>query len=255
MQNQRKKLEDPRADSHDSLYQLVLQQQQQDAHFRLGLTGNLRANTPFGLAGGYSLPNFPSMASLHLDYSRQQLLNSMIAAEQQRHLAIRERIALHQGMQFTRADTFIPTIHSSPQEAPVSGIQGHSININDKKRSYEETRGPAVPEVHEEVKAYPEAEEVSQPMCVSSDKAVSEEADTRLPLMESSEKPVSKKKPPPKKRARKGEVTTPAEPKKDTKWLLMLEELKDYKSKYGNCIVPRGYAPNPRLASWVAEQR
>jgi hypothetical protein len=32
-------------------------------------------------------------------------------------------------------------------------------------------------------------------------------------------------------------------------------ELLVYKARYGNCVVPRGFAPNPRLASWVAEQR
>lgn len=43
--------------------------------------------------------------------------------------------------------------------------------------------------------------------------------------------------------------------KKDTKWLATLEQLKDYKKVHGDCIVPRGYSHNPRLASWVAEQR
>ncbi|GKY99967.1 hypothetical protein MPSEU_000950300 [Mayamaea pseudoterrestris] len=43
--------------------------------------------------------------------------------------------------------------------------------------------------------------------------------------------------------------------KKDSKWLMVYARLKDYKKKHGDCIVPRGYAPDPRLASWVAEQR
>jgi hypothetical protein len=43
--------------------------------------------------------------------------------------------------------------------------------------------------------------------------------------------------------------------KKDTKWLVTLGELKSYREEHGDCIVPRGYALNPRLASWVAEQR
>ena len=43
--------------------------------------------------------------------------------------------------------------------------------------------------------------------------------------------------------------------KKDGKWLSSLEQLKEYQKKHGDCIVPRGYAENPRLASWVAEQR
>lgn len=53
---------------------------------------------------------------------------------------------------------------------------------------------------------------------------------------------------------RKGKAV-PKSAKKDSKWLASLEELKAYKLKTGNCIVPRGYAGNPRLASWVAEQR
>ena len=43
--------------------------------------------------------------------------------------------------------------------------------------------------------------------------------------------------------------------KKDTKWLGTFEELKAYKTEHGDCIVPRGYVENPKLASWVAEQR
>ena len=43
--------------------------------------------------------------------------------------------------------------------------------------------------------------------------------------------------------------------KKDSKWLTTLEEPKEYKKEHGDCVVPRGYALSPRLASWVAEQR
>jgi hypothetical protein len=57
---------------------------------------------------------------------------------------------------------------------------------------------------------------------------------------------------PPKKRVKK-----PRQPKKkqDTRWLTSYQELKEYKDEYGDCIVPRGFPLNPRLASWVAEQR
>jgi hypothetical protein len=41
----------------------------------------------------------------------------------------------------------------------------------------------------------------------------------------------------------------------DARWLASLDKLKKYKEKHGDCIVPRGYSPDPRLASWVAEQR
>jgi len=43
--------------------------------------------------------------------------------------------------------------------------------------------------------------------------------------------------------------------KNDIKWHEMFEDLKDYKATYGDCIVPRGFCINVRLASWVAEQR
>ncbi|KAG7342377.1 helicase domain protein [Nitzschia inconspicua] len=43
--------------------------------------------------------------------------------------------------------------------------------------------------------------------------------------------------------------------KKDEKWLGMLKQLVQYKKEHGSCLVPRGYAANPRLASWIAEQR
>lgn len=72
--------------------------------------------------------------------------------------------------------------------------------------------------------------------------------------VEESKPPAEELPPPlPKKRAPK----KPRQPKKkqDTKWLASYEELKQYKDEYGDCIVPRGYPLNPRLASWVAEQR
>lgn len=43
--------------------------------------------------------------------------------------------------------------------------------------------------------------------------------------------------------------------KKDAKWLSMLDKLREYKEVNGNCIVPRGYSSDTKLASWVAEQR
>lgn len=62
-------------------------------------------------------------------------------------------------------------------------------------------------------------------------------------------KPPKKPKPPPKAPPPKKEK------KKDIKWRASLDELAKYKEEYGNCLVPRGYPPSPRLASWVAEQR
>jgi hypothetical protein len=42
---------------------------------------------------------------------------------------------------------------------------------------------------------------------------------------------------------------------KDIRWLSNFDHLKKYKDSHGDCIVPRGYSIDPRLASWVAEQR
>ena len=42
---------------------------------------------------------------------------------------------------------------------------------------------------------------------------------------------------------------------RNTKWKQSYSELLTYKREYGNCIVPRGFDFNPRLAVWVAEQR
>jgi len=39
------------------------------------------------------------------------------------------------------------------------------------------------------------------------------------------------------------------------KWRIQYSRLIEYKAEYGNCVVPRGFLLNPRLASWVAEQR
>ena len=57
----------------------------------------------------------------------------------------------------------------------------------------------------------------------------------------------------PRKNKKPKESTKPR--KMDIKWLETLEQLKEYRTMHGNCIVPRGYSENPRLASWVAEQR
>jgi hypothetical protein len=42
--------------------------------------------------------------------------------------------------------------------------------------------------------------------------------------------------------------------KQDNKWLANFEKLKVYSENHGDCLVPRGYSRDPRLASWVAEQ-
>ena len=39
------------------------------------------------------------------------------------------------------------------------------------------------------------------------------------------------------------------------KWLVHLNQLKEYKEKHGNCQVPSSYSDNPKLARWVNTQR
>ena len=34
-----------------------------------------------------------------------------------------------------------------------------------------------------------------------------------------------------------------------------LEELKEYRNEYGDCLVPQGYNDNPKLGRWVNHQR
>jgi hypothetical protein len=57
------------------------------------------------------------------------------------------------------------------------------------------------------------------------------------------------------KKADHGPAGRSIKPKKtDAKWLATYDRLKAYKKRQGDCIVPRGYALDPALASWVAEQ-
>jgi len=58
------------------------------------------------------------------------------------------------------------------------------------------------------------------------------------------------------KKPRQPAAAKPIKPKKkDIKWMNTLQQLKEYRKVHGDCLVPRGFDSNPRLASWVAEQR
>ena len=41
----------------------------------------------------------------------------------------------------------------------------------------------------------------------------------------------------------------------DTVWKQRLNELRIYKKRHGNCLVPARYEPNPKLGIWVTNQR
>ena len=38
-------------------------------------------------------------------------------------------------------------------------------------------------------------------------------------------------------------------------WNERFQQLKDYKERFGDCLVPRQYAANPKLGRWVSTQR
>jgi hypothetical protein len=40
---------------------------------------------------------------------------------------------------------------------------------------------------------------------------------------------------------------------REAEWLSNVDLLRKYKELNGDCLVPRGYLPNPRLGSWVRE--
>uniref|UniRef100_A0A7S3PV21 Helicase-associated domain-containing protein n=1 Tax=Chaetoceros debilis TaxID=122233 RepID=A0A7S3PV21_9STRA len=41
----------------------------------------------------------------------------------------------------------------------------------------------------------------------------------------------------------------------DTKWNMRIQELRDYKQRFGDCMVPVHWKENPKLGSWVSTQR
>mmetsp|Transcript_18216 Transcript_18216/g.26076 ORF Transcript_18216/g.26076 Transcript_18216/m.26076 type:complete len:182 (+) Transcript_18216:161-706(+) len=42
---------------------------------------------------------------------------------------------------------------------------------------------------------------------------------------------------------------------REDNWHEMLEDLKEYRDRHGDCLVPQRYAPNPALGHWVHAQR
>jgi len=56
---------------------------------------------------------------------------------------------------------------------------------------------------------------------------------------------------------KKSSQTKPMTPKtkQEEHWMSMLSDLKEFKAKHGNCVVPRFYFDNQKLASWVGDQR
>jgi hypothetical protein len=168
-------------------------------------------------AGMNRLPshNYGMIQMMLMNNEREQR-DRFILAERERAL-LTERIA-QQEMLLHNNDRSIKRLHESLDHDPNSEAQ------HDPSKHQEEYNEEEEEEYNEEEEDYnAEAEEAPAPAAARS-----------------------------KKRVKK-----PRQPKKkqDTRWLSSYQELKDYKDEYGDCIVPRGFPLNPRLASWVAEQR
>lgn len=49
--------------------------------------------------------------------------------------------------------------------------------------------------------------------------------------------------------------TTERTKKQNEDWNVRLEQLKEYKTQHGDCLVPHGYKPDPSFAEWIHRQR
>lgn len=287
--------------SRESLHQLLLQQRQ-DQEAAAGLHLPAPPSTLTHSASALGLGSFPSLGNSlpyssflpsAADISRQQLIRSVLAANEQQQLleqrrrAIQEHLALQQqqqqqqarlgaytqmalsypqdgpsadfsaqaGEEHTRSKALCaPEADSFPQDSPhASNIQVKTEDLSCKKRSFDEmdASGHTAAETETVASARPvpvASQELKEPPSPTAAAAAAGRPSK-------SKAAGKKKKYTPRKYSKSDDVFLNQEPKKDVKWLQMLDELKEYKEKHGNCIVPRGYAPNPRLASWVAEQR
>jgi hypothetical protein len=197
--------------------------------------------------GRRTQPSIPGLISAHLDVQQYQALQSMIAEEDQL-LKLRQLRKLHDLKKYqdlvaqesvsgiTRAADFVTA--ASP------GI------LREPSVSFHPTSSPEIADDSATVAIVATTTTTHSPFTASTSTTSVTEASVPAPAdvdaaadddEEEDETSVS----PPKRKSKK----------KDTKWLVTLGELKAYREAHGDCIVPRGYALNPRLASWVAEQR
>lgn len=264
------------------MYQwLLLQQQQEQAaalrqlslpqaqlHQRVVASSLGLGAFPSSLAASSFSVSHPSLLPTSAaDLSRQHLIQSVIAANEQRQLlehrnrmAIQEQLSFYQRRQdqarlvesFNSSSSTTASLHSAAatvpyvvQDTPASNVQVKAEDLSFRtKRTFDE--------MDQSTSEHSKAEEEGEAESSEQDPPQEVVPQERPPKVPSSSKP---KKFSPRKYTKADDAFLKKEPKKDTKWLQMYEELKEYKAKHGNCIVTRGYAPNPRLASWVAEQR
>jgi hypothetical protein len=200
-----------------------------------------------GATGQRTQPSIPGLTSAHLDVQQYQALQSMIA-EEDRLLKLRQLRQLHDLQKYqdlvaqervsgmTRAADFVTAAPpgpfrepSYPTSMPEIADNSATVPIAATINTTITTHNPSIIPTATETTSITEASVRTPTAANDDDDDVEDETSVS-----------------PQKRKSK---------KKDTKWLVTLGELKSYREAHGDCIVPRGYALNPRLASWVAEQR
>jgi hypothetical protein len=191
-------------------------------------------------------PSIPGLTSAHLDVQQYQAFQGMIA-EEDHLLKLRELRQLHdlQKYQDLVAQERAARITRAADFVTAASPDIHTL----REPSYP----TSMPEIADNSATVPVAAPTTttttpNPSIIPSATATTSitEASVATPTVADDEEEEDETSVSPHKRKSK---------KKDTKWLVTLGELKNYREEHGDCIVPRGYALNPRLASWVAEQR
>jgi hypothetical protein len=264
---------DPNGAHHpDPLYKLMLEQQSHHAANLYQQPPLTASQPPWDLLLGSSMSH-TALGPTIADLSRRRLIQSiMIAGEHQQQqqqqqqgmLSSHERMVLHQEVLRAQHQASFEEAVRQQMEYRRPRIASVLVPLSGSKRSHEVHQEASHPPVPLEKRAY--AVEETAPTAKKRKVAAATDAVSRpkpavkkaslksAPAKKPTVKKAAVKEAPVKKAPKKSSVYVPKE-KKDDKWLGMLQELKEYKATHGNCIVPRGYSPNPRLASWVAEQR
>jgi hypothetical protein len=157
------------------------------------------------------------------------ILQSVVRMNYQRSNADQERLVLLQ-MAKQEQVTRSTADHAAQQQRPLMQTHDRAPKISDNCNS--NTR------LHQDP-AYARERDFSAPAVQSWHQYSHVELD-KGPLMDKAKAPKEKQH---------------SKPKRDTKWRASYEKILQFKDKYGDCIVPRCFPLDPRLASWVAEQR
>jgi hypothetical protein len=189
-------------------------------------------------------PSIPGLTSAHLDMQQYQALQGMIA-EEDHLLKLRQLRQLHDLQKY----------QDLAAQERVSGMTRSADFVTAASPSiFRQSFNPAsMPEIADNSATIPKSAttintttNTRTPFTTPTATTTTSITDASMPPPAADEEDEDETSASPHKRKSK---------KKDTKWLITLGELKYYREAHGDCIVPRGYALNPRLASWVAEQR